>query len=94
MELLEDGVIAALSAIGLTAVIWVIAGLILHPRRRGTMETIAVIPACGAAEKLEHTVRALTRSRYEEGGVTRIASVDGGRGEEARKGAQLLCRRN
>lgn len=94
MELLQDGVIAALSAIGLTAVIWVIAGLILHPRRRGTMETIAVVPACGAAEKLEHTVRALTRSRYEEGGFTRIVILDCGLDDEAQKVAELLCRRN
>ena len=53
MELLHDGVIAALSAIGLTAVIWVIAGAILHPRRRGTIDAVAVIPARGAAENLE-----------------------------------------
>lgn len=92
MELLQDGVIAALSAIGLTAVIWVIAGMILHPRRRGTMETVAVIPASGAAENLEHTVRALTRSRYEEGGFTRIVILDCGLSEDAKKVADILCR--
>lgn len=91
MELLHDGVIAALSAIGLTAVIWVIAGAILHPRRRGTLDAVAVVPARGAAENLEHTVRALERSRYEEGGFARIVILDCGLSEDALKVADVLC---
>ena len=92
MELLHDGVIAALSAIGLTAVIWVIAGAILHPRRRGTLDAVAVIPASGAAENLEYTVRALERSRYEVGGFTRIVILDCGLSEDALRVADILCR--
>ena len=92
MELLHDGVIAALSAIGLTAVIWVIAGAILHPRRRGTIDAVAVIPASGAAENLEYTVRALERSRYEVGGFTRIVILDCGLSDDALKVAEILCR--
>ena len=92
MELLHDGVIAALSAIGLTAVIWVIAGAILHPRRRGTIDAVAVIPARGAAENLEYTVRALERSRYEVGGFTRIVILDCGLSEDALRVADVLCR--
>ena len=92
MELLHDGVIAALSAIGLTAVIWVIAGVILHPRRRDTLDTVAVSPASGAAEKLEYTVRALKRSRCEEGGFGRIVILDCGLSAGALKVAELLCR--
>ena len=92
MELLHDGVIAALSAIGLTAVIWVIAGAILHPRRRGTLDAVAVIPASGAAENLEYTVRALERSRYEVGGFTRIVILDCGLSEDALCVADVLCR--
>ena len=92
MELLHDGVIAALSAIGLTAVIWVLAGVILHPRRRGTLDAVAVIPASGAAENLEYTVRALERSRFEEGGFTRIVILDCGLSEDALHVADVLCR--
>ena len=92
MELLHDGVIAALSAIGLTAVIWVIAGAMLHPRRRGTIDAVAVIPASGAAESLEYTVRSLERSRFEEGGFTRIVILDCGLSDDALKVADLLCR--
>ena len=92
MELLHDGVIAALSAIGLTAVIWVLAGAILHPRRRDLMGAVAVVPASGAAENLEYTVRALERSRYEEGGFTRIVILDCGLSDDALKVADILCR--
>ena len=92
MELLHDGVIAALSAIGLTAVIWVIAGAILHPRRRGTLDAVAVIPASGAAENLEYTVRTLERSRYVDGGFTRIGILDCGLSADALKVAEVLCR--
>lgn len=92
MELLHDGVIAALSAIGLTAVIWVIAGAILHPRRRGTLDAVAVVPASGAAENLEYTVRALERSRYEVGGFRRIVILDCGLSDDALKVADILCR--
>lgn len=92
MELLHDGVIAALSAIGLTAVVWVIAGAILHPRRRDTMDVAAVIPAFGAAENLEYIVRALERSRYEVGGFTRIVILDCGLSDDALRVADILCR--
>lgn len=92
MELLHDGVIAALSAIGLTAVVWVIAGAFLHPRRRGTIDAVAVVPAFGAAEKLEYTVRALERSRYEVGGFRRIVILDCGLSDDALKVADILCR--
>ena len=92
MELLHDGVIAALAAIGLTAVIWVTAGAILHPRRRGMIDAVAVIPVSGAAENLEYTVRALERTRFETGGFTRIVILDCGLGEDAIKVADILCR--
>ena len=92
MQLLQDGAVAALSAIGLASLIWLIAAALLHPRRRGTLDAVAVIPASGAAEALEHTVRALERSRYEEGGFARIVILDRGLDESARAVAALLCR--
>ena len=63
MRLLQDGVVAALAAIGLTA-----------------------------AKTLEYTVRALLRSRYEEGGFSRVVIVDCGLADEPRRVAELLCR--
>ena len=92
MRLLQDGVVAALAAIGLTAVIFLLVSAIVHPRRRGTIPATAVIEACGEAKTLEYTVRALLRSRYEEGGFSRVVIVDGGLSEEHRRVAELLCR--
>ena len=92
MRLLQDGVVAALAAIGLTAVIFLLVSAIVHPRRRGTIPATAVIEACGEAKTLEYTVRALLRSRYEEGGFSRVVIVDCGLADEPRRVAELLCR--
>ncbi len=75
MRLLQDGVVAALAANGLTAVIFLLVSAIVHPRRRGTIPATAVIETCGEAKTLEYTVRALLRSRYEEGGFSRVVIV-------------------
>ena len=40
----------------------------------------------------ENTVRALLRSRYEEGGFSRVVIVDCGLSDDARCVAELLCR--
>ena len=77
MRLLQDGVVAALAAIGLTAVIFLLVSAVVHPRRRGTIPAAALVPACGTEDQLESTVRALERSRYEEGGLCRAATCDG-----------------
>ena len=78
MRLLQDGVVAALAAIGLTAVIFLLVSAIVHPRRRGTIPATAVIETCGEAKALEYTVRALLRSRYEEGGFRALSSWTAG----------------
>jgi len=92
MRLLEDGAVAALAAIGLATLLFLLTSAVVHPRRRGTLEAVAVVPVRGGAEKLEHTVRALERSRYEEGGFARIVILDCGADEETKTIAALLCR--
>lgn len=92
MRLLQDGVVAALAAIGLTAVIFLLVSAIVHPRRRGMVPAVALVPVRGEEKKLEYTVRALERSRYEEGGFSRIVIVDCGLAEDYRRVAELLCR--
>jgi len=82
----------AASAIGLTAVIFLLVSAIVPPRRRGTIPATAVIETCGEAKTLEYTVRALLRSRYEEGGFSRVVIVDCGLADEPRRVAELLCR--
>ena len=51
MRLLQDGVVAALAAIGLTAVIFLLVSAIVHPRRRGTIPATAVIETCGGQRR-------------------------------------------
>ena len=92
MRLLQDGVVAALAAVGLTTVLFLLVSALVHPRRRGTIPAVALVPACGEEKKLEYTVRALERSRYEEGGFSRIVIVDCGLTGESLRVAELLCR--
>ena len=95
MRLLEDGIIAALAAIGLVTLLFLLISALVRPRARGVLDAFAVVP-CGAGdgEKLEYTVRALERERYEYGAFRRIILLDGGLDEESRKIAALLCRDN
>lgn len=92
MQLLQDGVVAALAAIGLTTVLFLLISALVHPRRRGCAEATALIPARGSEPRLAYTVRALTRSRFEEGGFSRIVIVDRGMDEETARIAAILCR--
>ena len=92
MRLLQDGVVAALAAIGLTTLIFLFLSAIVHPRRRDTLPATAVVEACGAGRTLDYTVGSLLRSRYEEGGFSRVVIVDCGLADEPRRVAELLCR--
>ena len=92
MQLLQDGVIAALSAVGVATIVWFVITALTQPRERVRSETIALVPARGEAPSLEQTVRALERERYTLGGFRRIIIVDCGMDEDAQRVAQLLCR--
>ena len=71
MQLLQDGVIAALAAVGLATIVWFTVTALTHPRERVRSETAVIVPARGAAETLEHTVRTLESERYASGGFSR-----------------------
>ena len=93
MRLLEDGIIAALAAIGLVTLLFALISAFVRPRAREMLDAAVVVP-CGAEDgrKLEYTVRALERVRYESGAFRRIILLDRGLDEDARKIAALLCR--
>ena len=65
---------------------------IANKRERVRSETAVIVPARGAAEALEHTVRTLESERYASGGFSRIIIADCGMDEDAQRVAQLLCR--
>ena len=92
MQLLQDGVIAALAAVGLATIVWFTVTALTHPRERVRSETAVIVPARGAAETLEQTVRTLESERYASGGFSRIIIADCGMDEDAQRVAQLLCR--
>lgn len=90
MQLLQDGVIALLAAIGLTALLWSLAGWIFRPRERIPGTFYLLIPVRGEATELEQTVRALRRIRADcRAGVI---LADCGLTDEARLRAALLAR--
>ena len=84
MQLLQDGVIALLAAIGLTALLWSLAGWIFRPRGRIPGTVFLLAPG------MEQTLRALRGA-----GIDRRAEVllaDCGLTDEARRRAELLER--
>ena len=49
MVLLQDGIIAFLSAVGLTTVVWLAAGTVLHAGRPAISGLMLVLPLRGEA---------------------------------------------
>ncbi|MBO4914370.1 MAG: hypothetical protein J5449_04105 [Oscillospiraceae bacterium] len=93
MELLEDGILAALAAVGLVTLLALPVSALSRPRRGAPARAYAVVP-CGAggAETLEQTVRALERLRRESGCFQKTVILDCGMDEETKRLAVLLCR--
>ena len=61
MELLQDGVIAALAAIGVTALIWLAASLLLWRER--PVDAVYLVRVSGDGTGLDVTLRRLAQSR-------------------------------
>lgn len=91
MQLLQDGVIAVLAAVGLTAVIWFLFTGLRFPRAGRAADALTVVPVRGEAAHLELTVHALERTRYDAGAFTRIVLVDCGADAAALAVAEKLC---
>ena len=61
MELLQDGAVAALAAIGVTSLLWLAASLLLQWERPLTASYVVAVT--GDAAGLDVTLRALARNR-------------------------------
>ena len=92
MVLLQDGVIAFLSAVGLTAIVWLAAGAILHTGRPTVPGLLLVLPLRGEVPALEEDVRELRRVRRQLPGA-RIVLADCGMTADARALAAYLADR-
>lgn len=87
MEIWQDGVLAGLAAVGLTALFWLLAGSLFHWRER-PLDAVYLVMLTGGAEKLDMTLRELARERR-----LPVVLVDGGLTAEGRQRVELLTAR-
>ena len=92
MSMLQDGILAFLSAVGLTAVVWLAAGVFFHTGRPVIPGLLLVLPLREDAPAMEADVRELRRLQGRLPGA-RIVLADCGLTEEARQMAQYLADR-
>lgn len=92
MVLLQDGLIAFLSAVGLTTVVWMVAGALLHTGRPMVPGLMLVLPLRGEALAMEADVRELRRLQGRLPGA-KIVLADCGLSEDARHLASYLADR-
>ena len=92
MELLRDGVLAFLSAVGLTTCVWLTAGAFLNREKRRNPGVLLVLPLTGDAPAMTQDVRELLRLRRELPEST-IVLEDRGLTPESRALAEYFCRK-
>ena len=93
MLLLQDGVLAFLSAVGLTTIVWAAAGVLLHLGGRPAIPgLLLVLPLRGEALAMEADVRELRRV---QGGLpgAKIVLADCGLTPDAQALARYLADR-
>ena len=84
MELMQDGVVAALAAIGVTALLWLAASVLLY--RESPVDAVYVMKVSGDAAGLDAALRILAQRRRLPGLL-----VDWGRGAAGRRAGSLLA---
>ena len=92
MTLLQDGILAFFSAVGMTTVVWLAAGAVLHAGRPTIPGLLLVLPLRGEALAMEADVRELRRVQGRLPGAE-IVLVDCGLTEDARAMANYLADR-
>ena len=92
MTLLQDGILAFFSAVGMTTMVWLAAGAVLHAGRPTIPGLLLVLPLRGDALAMEADVRELRRVQGRLPGA-KIVLADCGLTEDAREVAQYLADR-
>ena len=92
MTLLQDGLIAFLSAVGVTTLVWIVAGAFFRAGRPAVPGLLLVLPLRGEALAMEADVRELRRIRHRLPGA-RIVLADCGMSGEAKALARYLADR-
>ena len=89
---MQDGIMAFFSAVGMTTIIWLAAGLIFRPKRHRLSGLRLVLPLQGDASAIEQDVRALRRIQNQLPGAL-IVLEDHGLTAEGRTLARYLAER-
>ena len=92
MVLLQDGLIAFFSAVGVVTVVWMAAGALLRAGRPTIPGLLLVLPLRGEALAMEADVRELRRVQNQLPG-SRILLADCGMTDDAREMALYLADR-
>ena len=92
MTVLQDGILTFFSAVGMTTVVWLAAGALLHAGRPTVPGLMLVLPLKGEALAMENDVRELRRVQGRLPGA-KIVLVDCGLTEDARALANYLADR-
>ena len=92
MLYLQDGIIAFLSAVGLTTLMWLVTGVFLRGGRTNVPGLLLVLPLRGEAPAMEADVRQLRRVQGQLPGA-KILLADCGLSTEARALAEYLAQR-
>lgn len=92
MVMLHDGLLAFFSAVGVTTVVWLLAGAVLRAGRPAIPGLLLVLPLRGEALAMEADVRELRRLRRQLPGA-RILLADCGMSADARALAAYLADR-
>lgn len=92
MELMQDGLLAFFCAVGMTTVVWLVAGALLRTGRPVIPGLLLVLPLQGEALAMEADVLELRRVQSRLPGA-RMVLADCGLTEDARALAQYLSDR-
>lgn len=92
MTILRDGFLAFCSAVGLTTLVWLLAGPLLRVSRPSVPGLQIILPIKGEAPALEADMRELRRLQSQVSGA-RIVLIDCGLTQETRELADYLADR-
>ena len=92
MGLIQDGVIAFFAAVGVTTIVWIVGGALLHAGRPTIPGLLLILPLRGDALAMESDVRELRRVQSRLPG-SKIILEDHGLTDDARCLAQYLADR-
>lgn len=93
MSIFWEGVVAFLAAVGLTALLWLLADALLR-RREPSLHAAIVLPVRGGGEQLDYAVYTACTVRERLGRYTPVLLVDCGLEEPARQRAAFLAENN